>query len=172
MKRLFLIILIFLSALFIYQYYPYSPIPDNIVVDKIIVNKSERKLIVYSNGSIIKTFTVSLGDQPIGAKEKKDDEKTPEGKYIINSKMGKGVSRFHKNLGISYPSKKDIAYAKQNGFSTGGDIKIHGIKNGLGFIGRLHRWLDWTDGCIAITNEEMDDLYKHVKINTPIFINP
>jgi murein L,D-transpeptidase YafK len=170
MKLLTLVILII--GLIIYRFYPYSPMPDNIAIEKIIVDKSERKLMVYADGSVIKTFTIALGDQPIGPKEKKDDEKTPEGEYIINGKLGEGVSGFYKNLGVSYPSTKDKLNARQKGFSTGGDIKIHGLKNGLGFIGRFQSWMDWTDGCMAVTNEEMDDLYRHVKIGTPIIINP
>ena len=172
MKRFFYIFLILFVALLVYQYYPYSPIPKGVVIEKILVNKAERKLMVYANGSIVKTFTIALGDQPIGTKEREGDEKTPEGQYVINSKAGLGASGFHKNLGISYPSQKDMANARQKGFSTGGDIKIHGLKNGLGFIGRFQRWRDWTNGCMAVTNEEMDDLFDHVKIGTPIIINP
>lgn len=172
MKKIFSLILILVISLIAYQYYPYSPIPENIVIDKIIVDKSERKLDVYSGDSFIKSFTIALGDQTVGAKEKEGDEKTPEGNYIINSKAGLGSSGFYKNLGISYPSKKDIINAKKHGYSTGGDIKIHGLKNGLGFIGRFQSWRDWTNGCIAVTNEEMDDLFKHVKIGTPILIVP
>lgn len=83
-----------------------------------------------------------------------------------------GSSGYHKNLGVSYPKQKDKENARKKGFSPGGEIKIHGIKNGLGFIGRFHRWKNWTERCMAVTNEEIDDLFKHVKIGTPIIINP
>jgi murein L,D-transpeptidase YafK len=172
MKRLFFLILVIFASLLVYQYSPYSPIPDHIVIEKIIVDKSDRKLLVYADGSVIKTFTISLGDQPIGPKERDGDEKTPEGEYIILAKAGKGSSRYYKNLGVSYPSSKDEKNANRKGFKPGNGIKIHGLQNGLGFIGRFHRWKDWTDGCMAVTNEEMDDLYRHVKIGTPIVINP
>lgn len=172
MKKLILFIFILTAAISIYIFFPYSPLSKDVVVDKLVVQKSERKLAAYSNGVIVKTYSIALGDQPVGAKEKEGDEKTPEGNYIINSKAGLGSSGFYKNLGISYPSKKDINNAKKHGYSTGGDIKIHGLKNGLGFIGRFQSLRDWTNGCIAVTNEEMDDLFKHVKIGTPIQIIP
>ena len=172
MRKIFILITILLIILLSYNYFPYSPILQGTVVEKLVVDKSEREFMVYSNGSIVKTFSISLGDSPIGHKEKEGDEKTPEGIYFINAKAGKGVSGFHKNLGISYPSQKDKLNARQKGFSPGGDIKIHGLKNGLGFIGRLQSWRDWTNGCMAVTNDEMDDLFKHVKIGTPITIVP
>ncbi|MEL7146303.1 MAG: L,D-transpeptidase family protein, partial [Bacteroidota bacterium] len=91
---------------------------------------------------------------------------TPEGKYYINDRNPN--SGYHLNLGISYPNKAD----RQRPGNPGGHIKIHGIKNGQGWIGKLHRWVDWTDGCIAVTNFEMDELYRTVPNGTPIFINP
>jgi murein L,D-transpeptidase YafK len=172
MKYLFYIFLLSAILLIAYQFYPYSPLPEKVTIDELIVNKSERKLMVYSNGSIVKTFSISLGDSPIGHKEREGDEKTPEGDYVINSKAGLGASGYYKNLGVSYPNKKDLVNARKKGFSPGGYIKIHGLKNGLGFIGKIQRWRDWTNGCMAVTNDEMDDLYKHVKIGTPITIVP
>jgi len=172
MRKIFILITILLIILLSYNYFPYSPIPQGIEVDKLIVDKSERKLMVYSNGSVIKTFSIALGDNPNGHKEREGDEKTPEGDYIIDSKAGLGASGYHKNLGVSYPNKTDIANARKNGFSPGGEIKIHGLKNGLDFIGKIQSWRDWTNGCMAVTNDEIDDLYKHVKIGTPITIKP
>jgi murein L,D-transpeptidase YafK len=172
MKKIFILILLLIITITIYIFFPYSPLSKDIVVDKLVVKKSQRKLMVYSNGVIVKTYSIALGDQPVGAKEKDGDEKTPEGNYIINSKAGLGSSGYYKNLGVSYPSSKDEKNAKRKGFKPGDGIKIHGLQNGLGFIGRFHRWKDWTDGCMAVTNEEMDDLYRHVKIGTPIVINP
>ena len=172
MKYLAYIFLLLIISLIAYQFYPYFPIPENITIDKLVVDKSERKLNVFSNGSIVKAFSISLGDSPIGHKEKEGDEKTPEGDYIIDSKAGLGVCGYHKNLGVSYPNKNDKVNARKKGFSAGGDIKIHGLKNGQGFIGKIQRWRDWTNGCMAVTNDEIDDLFKHVKIGTPITINP
>ena len=98
------------------------------------------------------------------------DERTPEGLYFINEKNpGSG---YHKNLGISYPDAQDREEAERNGHNPGGQIKIHGIKNGLGWIGRFHLLVNWTDGCVAVTNKEIDELYRAVPIGTPIEINP
>ncbi len=113
---------------------------------------------------------MALGKNPIGAKQYEGDKKTPEGVYFINAKSAD--SKFHKNLGISYPNKEDIRIAKQIGKAPGGNIKIHGLQNGLGFIGRLQSFSDWTAGCIALTNEEIDELYEHTPIGTPVEIKP
>ncbi len=139
-------------------------------IDKIIIEKGKRELQVYSNNKLIKTYKISLGRNPVGKKELQGDQKTPEGKYVINDKNPN--SGYHKNLGVSYPNEQDIEYAKKKGKEPGGQIKIHGIKNGFGWIGRLHRLIDWTAGCIAVTNEEIDELYAIIQIGTPVEIKP
>ena len=139
-------------------------------IDKIVVKKSERRMEVYSGGQILKSYRISLGANPKGDKEFEGDKRTPEGHYRINDKNPK--SAYHKNLGISYPNRRDIEDAKRRNLNPGGDIKIHGIKNGLGFIGKFQRLVDWTAGCIALTNDEMDELYESVDIGTPITIEP
>lgn len=166
---IFTTFLIFLS-ISIYYFYPEKKLPTNIQIDKLVVNKSKRELLAYSNGQLIKTHRISLGRNPIGHKEYEGDKKTPEGIYYINDKNPN--SGYHKNLGISYPNKKDIENAKRLGKSPGGDVKIHGLRNGSGFISRFQRWGDWTMGCIALTNSEMDELYEAVAIGTPIEIKP
>ena len=103
-------------------------------------------------------------------KEFEGDKKTPEGLYINNDKNPN--SGYHKNLGISYPKKDNIENAKRLGKPTGGDVKIHGLRNKTGFISKFHRWSDWTLGCIAVTDEEIDELYNAVKIGTKIEIKP
>jgi murein L,D-transpeptidase YafK len=157
-------------GLTIYYFYPEDKLPANIQIDKLVVYKSKRQLQAYSQGQLLKTYKISLGRQAIGDKEHEGDRKTPEGIYIINDKNPN--SGYHKNLGISYPDKEDIVNAKQIGKPTGGDVKIHGLRNKTGFISKFHRWFDWTLGCIAVTNEEIDELYGAVKIGTPIEINP
>lgn len=169
MKKKYFIILLILG-LVVYYVYPEKKIPDDVKIDKIIIYKSKRQLLVFSQNELIKTFTISIGGEPIGKKEFEGDNKTPEGSYYISDKNSN--SGYHKNLSISYPNSVDIKNAKKYGKSTGGDIKIHGIKNGFGGIGKFHRWIDWTKGCIAITDEEIDELFKLVKIGTPIEINP
>ncbi|WP_040574404.1 murein L,D-transpeptidase family protein [Pontibacter sp. BAB1700] len=145
-------------------------LPSNTKVDKLVIYKSQRKLMAYSKGRLIKIYSIALGGSPIGHKKYEGDMKTPEGSYSINDKNPN--SAYHKNLGISYPNADDIAYAKKLGKSPGGAIKIHGLRNGTGLIGKLHRWVDWTQGCIAVTNGEIDELYRAVAVGTPIMIHP
>lgn len=154
----------------IYYFWPEQKLPANIKINQLIVFKSKHQLLAYSDGKLVKTYTIALGRNPIGDKEYEGDKKTPEGLYSINDKNSN--SGYHKNLGISYPNKKDIERAKRAGKPTGGDIKIHGLRNNTGFIGKFHRWFDWTLGCMAVTNDEMDELYHAVDIGTPIIINP
>jgi murein L,D-transpeptidase YafK len=164
------IMVILVGILIFYYFCPEEKLDASRPIDKILVLKSKRSLTVYSKGEALKTYTISLGLKPIGAKQFEGDFKTPEGNYIIDTKNPH--SSYHKNLGISYPSKANMKYAKSKGKEPGGLIKIHGIKNGMGFIAKFHRWKDWTHGCIAITNDEMDELYKNIKIGTPIEIRP
>jgi len=171
------IIKIFLAALlssflvlFIYNLLPEKNLPDNTTVDKILVLKSKRQLIVFSKGEQLKTYKIALGSNPIGPKQCEGDRKTPEGLYIINDKNPN--SRFHKNLGISYPNADDLKNAQLLNKPAGGDIKIHGLQNGLGFIGKLQTTRDWTAGCIALTNNDVDELFAHTAVGTSIEIRP
>ena len=127
-------------------------------------------MLAYSNGQLVKTYEISLGREPIGDKEFEGDQKTPEGIYFIDVKNAN--SGYHKNLGISYPDKCDVEMAKRLGKQPGGDVKIHGLGNRTGFIGKFHRWFDWTLGCIAVTDVEIDELYSAVKIGAQIEIKP
>lgn len=168
MKKMIYIILIIIFGVVIYYFYPEKKLPKGKIIDKIEVYKSKRKMLVYSEGKLLKTYKISLGRNPIGHKEVEGDFKTPEGIYEINAKNPN--SGYHKNLGVSYPNEKDIEHAKSLGKSPGGHIKIHGIRNGSGFISKFQRWKDWTAGCIALTNEEVDELYESVKIGAKIII--
>lgn len=163
----FLLLILGITA---YNLYPEPRLPKNTVVDKLVVYKSKRTLLAYAQGKLLKSYRISLGGEPIGAKKIEGDLKTPEGLYYINDKNQ--YSGYHKNLGISYPNDQNIAYARSLGKTAGGDIKIHGLRNGMGFIGKLQRWTDWTFGCMALTNTEIDELYQAVPIGTPIAINP
>lgn len=144
------------------------PIPNRIVIDKILVFKERHKMEVFSNNKLIKTYKIAIGRGGNEAKQLEGDKKTPEGIYTINSKNKE--SGFHNNLGISYPNQLDIARCKKINKPTGSDIKIHGLKNGFGFIGSLHHLFDWTLGCIALTNAEIDELSAHTPIGTIIEI--
>jgi murein L,D-transpeptidase YafK len=169
-KTIGLIILVSCCSLAVYYFYPEGKLPANVQIDKLVVIKSKRQMMAYSNGEIVKTYTISLGKEPFGAKEYEGDKKTPEGIYTINDKNPN--SGYHKNLGVSYPSQANIEHAKKLGKQPGGDIKIHGLRNGTGAIGKFHRWSDWTLGCIAVSDKEVDELYEAVQVGASIEIRP
>lgn len=155
----------------------YANIPDTwfgekkpLVPDNIVVHKSARQLKLLKEGVVIKTYKISLGFTPIGDKVIEGDGKTPEGRYIIDAKNPNSMA--HLSLHISYPNVEQVANAKAVGQEPGGMIMIHGIKNGLGWVGRFHRYLDWTNGCIAVTNQEMAEIYDAVSIGTVIQVQP
>lgn len=138
--------------------------------DKILIVKSTHTLSLISDGRVLRSYKVALGRSPVGPKTRKNDHKTPEGLYTIDAK--KDHSRFYRALHISYPNAQDRARAQAAGYDPGGDIEIHGIENGLGWIGRLHRSIDWTDGCVALTDKEMNEVWNAVKVGTPVEIRP
>jgi len=138
-----------------------TPITEIPRADKVLVLKSERKLHLLRKGKVIKTYTISLGDDPIGHKQREGDERTPEGNYILDWRNSK--SSCYKSIHISYPNEEDKKRAKKMKVSPGGDIMIHGLHPGIEWMGQLHCKKDWTDGCIAVTNEEMDEIWKSVK---------
>ena len=133
-------------------------------VDQIVVWKSKRRLTLFSNNKPVKSFIIRLGFNPVGPKMKEGDGRTPEGNYWITHKNPD--SAFHKSLGISYPNSNDKILAKSHGVLPGKDIFIHGgPKNFF-----KHLLFDWTEGCIAVTNSEIDEIYEMVSVNTPIHI--
>ncbi len=138
--------------------------------DKVLVEKKERQLTLFSKGDVIKTYKIALGGNPVGPKVMQGDNKTPEGIYTIDSRNSN--SEYHLSLHISYPNEKDKKRAKELGVSPGGDIMIHGIKNGLSWVGESHAKFDWTKGCIAVTDEEMQEIYRLVPNGTIIEIRP
>lgn len=121
-------------------------------------------------GKVLKTYKVALGTQPVGAKDRFGDHKTPEGNYVVDAKKEK--SEFHRALHISYPNATDRERARRLGVSPGGDIEIHGLGDKYGWVGSAHRRFDWTDGCIAVTNEEIDEIFGLVRVGTPVEIRP
>ena len=159
---------ILLLAVAGYYFFPEPALDTTKPIDRIVVTKSKRELVVYSNGEALKTYTIALGREPEGAKRVEGDKKTPEGVYTINDKNPH--SGYFLNLGISYPNQNDIDHARSINQEPGGQIKIHGMRNGFGAVGKFHRWFDWTLGCIAVSNSEMQELYDNVPIGTPIEI--
>jgi murein L,D-transpeptidase YafK len=137
-------------------------------VDSVIVKKSEKKMYLYQRGKILKEYRVSFGANPKGHKQQEGDERTPEGIYLLDFK--KSDSSFYKAIHISYPNQADIENARKKNVSPGGQIMIHGQKNGFGSLSFIAQRFNWTDGCIAVTNKEMDEIWKLVEVNTPISI--
>jgi murein L,D-transpeptidase YafK len=139
-------------------------------VDLIKVNKTARTLTLLRGDNVIKTYRISLGAAPEGHKSREGDGRTPEGRYLIDSRNSR--SRFHLALHISYPNAEDRSRAQGRGVSPGSDIMIHGLPNGLSWLDKLHLKRDWTDGCVAVTNKEMDEIWAHVATGTAIEILP
>jgi len=139
-------------------------------VDRILIEKNARRLMLISQGEVLKSYKIALGGNPIGPKERQGDNKTPEGTYVIDGRNKD--SRFHLSLHISYPNERDKNRAKKLGVSPGGDIMIHGIKNGFSWVGDAHKEVDWTKGCIAVTDEEIEEISKLAPNGTFVEIRP
>jgi len=138
--------------------------------DLIVVEKAKRKMTFYAGKKVVKTYRIVLGGNPVGDKEQEGDSKTPEGRYTIDYKNPN--SSFHRSLHISYPDKRDIAAARKRGVSPGGAIMIHGSPEYLGLLYATGVYPDWTAGCIAVSNTEIEEIFKLVRIGTPILIKP
>jgi murein L,D-transpeptidase YafK len=138
--------------------------------DRIVIVKSEQTLTLMNGGRVLKTYKVALSGDPVGPKVKAGDKKTPEGEYVIDSKNAK--SRFHLALHISYPNSDDRERARKLGVSPGGGVEIHGLESKYAWVGSLHRQVNWTAGCIAVTNPEIDEIWPLVPVGTPVEIRP
>jgi murein L,D-transpeptidase YafK len=144
------------------------PQVDFVPADFVLVDKSDRTLALMRGGEVVRTyFDIALGDAPVGHKRFQGDEKTPEGRYTIDYRNPQ--SSYHLSLHISYPNSADRAHARGLGRSPGGDIFIHGQPNGWGML-RIPG--DWTDGCIALRNDEIEEIWGMVPDGTPIEIRP
>ena len=149
---------------------PPSPLPPGAEADRIVVDKSDRTLTLLADDTVLATYRVSLGGAPVGHKQQEGDERTPEGAYVLDWRNAESIA--HRSIHVAYPDAADTTRADSAGVSPGGQIMIHGITNGLGWLGRLHRLADWTDGCIGVTNAEMDQIWDAVTDGTPIEIRP
>lgn len=143
-------------------------IPANVTIDKVYVDKSERVLKLLSGDKVIKTYHIALGDSPAGHKRQQGDERTPTGNYTLDYKNEN--SSYHRSIHVSYPNAADKAQAKKRGVSPGGDIMIHGQRNGFGHLAALTQQRDWTDGCIAVTDDEMNEIMTVYRQGMPIEI--
>lgn len=146
------------------------PLPPNTMADRVLVEKAARRLTLLRDGTPLKTYRVALGRAPVGPKEQEGDQRTPEGLYLLD--FHKADSDYHRALHVSYPEQRDIERAAAADVSPGCDIMVHGIRNGMGWIGAFHRRKDWTAGCIAVTDFEIEEIWRAVPDGTPIEIRP
>jgi murein L,D-transpeptidase YafK len=140
------------------------------IADRIVVEKAARTLTLYRGTTVLKTYRIALGPNPKGAKEQQADGRTPEGVYVIDARNRN--SAFHRALHISYPNVEDRRRAAARRVRPGGDIMLHGLPNRWGAIGRAHLLRDWTNGCIAVTNAEIEQIWQMVPNGTRIEIQP
>jgi murein L,D-transpeptidase YafK len=139
-------------------------------VDRIVVEKSARTMTLMRDGKVLKTYKVALSREPVGAKERTGDHKVPEGKYVVDLKNPH--SRFHLALHISYPNAADRERARKIGVKPGGNIEIHGLDSKYAWVGSLQRQVDWTDGCVAVSNSEIEEIWPLVRVGTAVEIRP
>ena len=140
--------------------------------DLVIVLKEERRLVLMRGDKVLKVYRVALGRYPRGHKSREGDSKTPEGRYTIDYRLDSDRSKFHRALHISYPNNRDRLRAAALGVNPGGGIMIHGLPTNWSAKDVGHPQLDWTQGCIALTNLEMDEIWKMVSDGTRIEIYP
>jgi len=138
--------------------------------DSILILKKDHVMELLAGGKVIRTYKVALGQGGLAAKEREGDARTPEGRYIIDSRTAE--SHYHKGLHVSYPNAEDRKRAAKLGVAPGGAIMIHGLPSGKGFVGAAHRLYDWTLGCIAVTDDEIDEIWDLVPVGTPVEIRP
>lgn len=138
--------------------------------DQVLIQKSARQLTLFRNGKQLRSYHVSLGANPKGAKEREGDGRTPEGRYTIDSRNA--YSKYHLALHVSYPNAVDRARARQQRISPGGDIMIHGTPNRWRWVSFVFPHLDWTAGCIAVSDRDIEEIWKLVPNGTVVEIRP
>lgn len=138
--------------------------------DRIVIEKSRRTLTLFRQEQEIKSYRIALGRDPVGPKVRQGDNRTPEGVYFIDYKVRNSV--YHRALHLSYPNPDDVERARSLGVSPGGSIMIHGMKEDKLWMGDVQYLFNWTNGCIALTNREMEELWDLVSVWTPVEIRP
>ncbi len=159
--------------LFVDWIFPISPaqqVPVPAKADKVLILKKDHVMELFAGGKIIRTYRVALGQGGLAPKDREGDARTPEGRYVIDSRNA--ASAYHKALHISYPNGDDRKRAARLGVSPGGAVMIHGLPNGGGWVGATHRLYDWTLGCVAVTDQEIDEIWNLVPVGTPVEIRP
>ena len=170
MKLVLIVIVLACVALGAWAHWPKSALPPTARADKVVVRKSGHVLELYEGAQLLRQYRVALGGNPIGHKQQEGDGRTPEGPYLLDYRNP--GSSFHRALHISYPAPADVANARKHGVSPGGLIMVHGVRNGLGWLGRLSTLVDWTDGCVAVTDADIEEIWRVVPDRTPILIEP
>ena len=140
------------------------------LADSMVLDKSDRQLTLYYRGQPVQKYGVALGKNPVGDKQRRGDGRTPEGLYYIEGRNPQ--SKYHLSLRISYPDATHRVKAANRGVSPGGDIMIHGLPKAFAAVGALHRQQDWTEGCVAVTNEEIEEIWRAVPNGARILIKP
>ena len=138
--------------------------------DRVVVLKTERKMILMQGEDVLRIYRIALGRSPVGHKQQEGDARTPEGSYTLDYKLRD--SAFYRAIRVSYPNEQDITYAAERGVDPGGKIMIHGLPNKVPATRVGHPMIDWTQGCIAVTNQEMDEIWGMIDPGTPIEIHP
>jgi len=149
---------------------PVTGVRSHIIADSIVVEKEKRTLTLYQTGIPVRTYRIALGGQPVGDKVKRGDGRTPEGLYRVDYKNDQ--SKYHLALHISYPDAAHLQHAKKLGVSPGGDIMVHGLPPVYKSVGAAQAEVDWTEGCIAVTDAEIDEIFSAVPKGAPIQIKP
>lgn len=170
LRRLVLLSLAALVPLVVVQHSVAQAHPATEKADSVLILKKDHVLELLSQGTVIRTYKVALGQGGLAPKQREGDVRTPEGRYTIDSRNA--ASEYHLALHVSYPNQDDRKRAASMGVAPGGAIMIHGLPNGKGWLGSSHRLYDWTLGCIAVTNEEIEEIWKLVPVGTPVEIRP
>ena len=147
-----------------------APLPRGVTADRLVIDKSERTLTLFWHGVPIKVYRVALGGDPVAPKRRQGDERTPEGSYVVALRHEN--SEFHRALHLSYPNALDRARARAERANPGGNIEIHGLRGGFDWVGSAHTLFDWTNGCVAVTNIEIEELWRAAPKGTPVEILP
>jgi murein L,D-transpeptidase YafK len=147
-----------------------APAPAETLADRIVVEKSLHRMTLWHREALLRTYAVALGQGGLAPKQRQGDARVPEGRFRI---VGRNAhSAYHLALRIDYPRPSDVAAARARGDAPGGDVMIHGLPNGQGELGARHRLVDWTLGCVAVTNEEIEEVWRLVPIGTVVEIRP
>lgn len=172
--NLFLVAVLALAAIVVWHRYHAPPVEPPALaplegrIDRILIEKDARRLTVFRDGAALRSYRIALGFAPEGDKERQGDGRTPEGTFRIDRRNSE--SAFHLSLGIDYPRPEDVERARAGGYSPGGDIFIHGQPNGLGAVATLP--YDWTAGCIAVSDQEIEELWRLTPLGTAVEIRP